>query len=214
MNKRFAALLACCVVFTSQVEAFDLFSEGWYIKGISGFNILPDQSFATSTGVMGVEEFKIGQSNGAALGYKCDAGFRLEAEVGYRTNHLDTWVAAGAVVTVAAEDRTCWSLMVNALYEIDFDTSIKPYVGGGIGVGLDGFHGVGSGFAIDDTDVVFAYQVMGGLNYLLDDNWELFAEYRYFGTTDPKWSIAAGAVGTLSSEYDSHSINLGTTYHF
>src|SRR3546814_1137394 len=62
----------------------------------------------------------------------------------------------------------------------------------------------------DDTG--FAWQLGGGLGFLVNDRMTVSLDYRYAGTSDPEYKTSDG--GKLKSEYQSHNVGLGLRYAF
>ena len=82
-------------------------------------------------------------------------------------------------------------MMLNILYEHKNEELmyqfISPYFGVGIGP-----------LSVEDADnVAFGYQLMAGLNFAAYKEIDLFAGYRYIGSSDIE---ASGDVGLLSSD--------------
>lgn len=218
MKSRFALLFGCLLFVASTVNA-GILPEDWYVKGFTGINFVGKESFSISGDVgstTGTDKHKIGFLNGAAVGYKwCD--IRFEGELSYRSNHLDKRFFEGDRSWVSSVDRTVWAGMFNVYYHFNMEWCIEPYLGAGVGVAYQGYHGSSCTefeFNSDDSDLTFGYQGMVGFLLCADDCWDLFVEYRYFGTTDPTFAINAPSNGKLKSEYDAHAVNFGTIYNF
>lgn len=74
--------------------------------------------------------------------------------------------------------------MANALYDIDLEGPVTPYVGGGVGVGFVDVDYSPSGVGIiDDGSAELAWQAMAGVAWALSPAAEIFAGYRYRATT-------------------------------
>ena len=103
--------------------------------------------------------------------------------------------------------------MFNLLFDYDFTgTPFSWYAGAGIGLSimnadLDTFDGSpivtdGGG---DDTQ--FAYQLMTGLEYQIDEQFTLFGGFRFYDANKPTFDFA---------EFENDSLNweLGLRYYF
>jgi len=85
-----------------------------------------------------------------AIGYKFESGFRAEFETAFRSNAPGQFVLTSAfpwgfVPYVGKEER--YSFMVNGYYDFKAkvpltDIPLYPYVGAGVGLTLDDWHGV------------------------------------------------------------------------
>ncbi len=130
----------------------------------------------------GFPEFELHLDNGLVFGGGVGTqwhNFRLEGEVGYRSNDVSTEDLAG----LAEWDFSAISLMVNVYYDLDIGLPVIPF--GGVG---GGFAQVRS-FANDginspkDNATVPAYQFMAGAIFDFSDRFSIFGAYRYFRTT-------------------------------
>ena len=108
--------------------------------------------------------------------------------------------------------------MANVYFDFRPGKSWRPYFGGGIGVAnldldIDSVGGIATPFS--DTDTVFAYQAMAGVEYKFTPRLSLGAEYRYFATTDPEFddTVIVTPV-SIESEYKSHNILVRLRYYF
>ena len=105
--------------------------------------------------------------------------------------------------------------MVNALYNftpIGTTGQWQPYVGGGLGMADMNVEQI-PGFAGGDldSDYNFAYQLIGGIAYVLPSGWTLNGEARYFGINDQ--TIESSDL-TFKSTYTTFDLLFGATYHF
>ena len=115
-------------------------------------------------------------------------------------------------------DLSALNFMANVFYDYDLGSGWKPYVGGGLGVtSLSLEVSQGPVELVDDRDVVFSYQVGGGVGYefpLPDDrSVTVSLDWRYFGTADPTFKDSL--VGTeFEAEVDGHDVSIGIRYGF
>ena len=110
--------------------------------------------------------------------------------------------------------------MANGYYDFLPYSKFDPYVGAGIGVAHINYSkiaGAAGATLLDDDDTKFAYQGIVGARYLIAPQWDLGAEYRYFGTLDPHVSTTGATVPpgvNVEAPYRNHSIMANLTYHF
>lgn len=186
----------------------------WYVGADGGANFVQDSNLKSDTFT---GDIKVGNETGYALQFHGGYAFRsfafatprVEAELGYRSSGLKSLTD----IEGTSGDTSVLSLMTNASLYFLPKRSWHPFVGAGIGmarVGVDWKSG--NGKLVDDTDTVFAYQGFAGVSYDVAKNWELSAQYRYFGTQDPEFKDTDGA--KVTGEYSSHSILAGFTYKF
>ncbi len=184
-------------------------NEGLYVGGAAGVNFATDAKVKSGTGSDTIK-YDMGPVGALSVGYGYGNGFRTEFEGSLRSNGING-LKNSTLASPSGSSRT-WALMVNGLYDIDTGTPFTPYVGVGVGLGivdakLDG--AVTTQY--NDSSNQFAYQGIAGLSYALDRNLSLTADYRYFRTTDAKysgngtnWSVANG----------NHSILAGLRWTF
>jgi len=103
--------------------------------------------------------------------------------------------------------------------------NLKGYLLGGINynlVGMDGSYDplvYGPGLSVDiDVKNTVGFHVGGGLNFPIQDNWELFAEYRYtLLDLDAQISVSGWGMTvseTVSESYDFGLFKIGVNYRF
>lgn len=142
---------------------------------------------------------------------------RGEIEVAYQNNgvdtHTDVTVGGGALggadagvlitgspalgATVAdlvadgQGDVSTLFVLANVFVDIPTGGPLKPYIGGGAGIGFVNVDYSPSGVGvIDDNSAEFAWQLMAGLAYAVAPSTELFAGYRYRATSDAGVDVA------------------------
>ncbi len=206
------------LVFVSAASAYE--RNGWYIglegggswvddlDGTRRFDANPaGPPIVTATVSFPVET---GWAALGTVGYGFrNNNFRVELEGGYRDNDLDP-SATGSLSE--------WSAMLNVLYDI----SLTDRLGLSIGAGAGGDH-----FTLerlpnnfDEGDWQFAYQGIAGLNYMLTDRLDLFANYRYFRVNSPDLSgpgnvgVPAGTIDFAFDDVVKHTATIGLRYHF
>lgn len=192
----------------------DLAHAQWYVGADGGVNFLQDSDIK-SDGSGGT--VKAGSETGYALQAHTGYAFRsfafatprVEAELGYRSSGLKSLTD----VDGTSGHTSALSLMTNASLYFLPKRSWHPFVGAGIGMArISADWRSDNGKLVDDTDTVFAYQGFAGVSYDVAKNWELSAQYRYFGTQDPEFNATDG--DKFTGEYSSHSILAGVIYKF
>ena len=224
LKRSFGLLCVPLALVLSPAQA----AEGPYVSLQAGASFLSDADNAGG-GVSIESSFDTGFNVGGAIGYGIrNSGIRIEGEVSYRVNDLDNLTVTndggvGAALGVgslnglslaADGDVSALSGMVNVFYDFQLANSVKPYVGGGIGVARLSINdaAVLGITLVDDDDIVFAYQVGGGVGFEATPTTTIFLDYRYFATADPSFSdVLAGA---FDSEYASHNVSVGIRYNF
>lgn len=193
-------------------------TKGNYFSGNIGLSILTDSDLSVTGTTFSTVSFDPGLNIGVALGH--DFGdLRAEGEIMYRGWNMDTLTVPGTVGGVAISgcpctgsvegDASSLSFMANGYYDLSLtNSSLEPYVGGGIG-----FSSVNAEINVlgDDTDIVFAYQFMAGVGYPISPSTSLTAGYRFFGTTSPEFQVLGIPV---EAEIQSHDFNIGFRVSF
>jgi opacity protein-like surface antigen len=108
-----------------------------------------------------------------------DAGVLLTGNVG------DLGLSVANLLASDSGDFDTTTLMVNVYYDFDTGTKLTPYVGLGLGwMNVELTYRPGDVGVIRDDDNVFAYQLIGGLNYEVNDRFSVFTSYRYRDNRD------------------------------
>lgn len=187
----------------------------WYMGADAGVNFLQDGDLKSDAFN---NDMKVGNDTGYAVQMHGGYGFkassfgtpRLEGELAYRSSGLKSLTDFDGKLS---GHTSSLSLMANGVYQFLPKSKWHPFVGVGIGMSRIGVDWQSpNGKLVDDTDIVFAYQGFAGVSYDIAKNWELSAQYRYFGTQDPEFKDTDS--DKVKGEYSSHAILAGFTYKF
>jgi OmpA-OmpF porin, OOP family len=204
-------LIVTALLCSAATAALAQQTSGPYLGIAGGANFARDAD-VSGTGINTDLEFDTGWAGLGTVGYGFGNGLRLELELGYRTNDVDS-ISGQAT---ANGDANVWSGMLNLLYDIPTGTSFTPYIGAGLGYARVKFDGAGplngAAVSVDDSDSVFAYQGILGVAYGLTQNLKLALDYRYFGTQDPEFNASNGV--TVDGEYSAHTVLVGLRWEF
>jgi opacity protein-like surface antigen len=110
------------------------------------------------------------------------------------------------------------SLLLNLFYPFETGHRLTPYIMGGLGAAaldVDNVTVNGTRF-IDDSEIVFAYQVGTGIELAINRNLSLDLAYRYFGTADKEFEndTLDAATKHFDFRYETHNAMLGLRYKF
>ncbi|NOT41830.1 MAG: OmpA family protein [Alphaproteobacteria bacterium] len=219
------SLLLGAVASLVFVSAASAGPNGWYLGLEGGGNWVDDTDVANDTidPTFGggfaptTSSFETGWAALGTVGYGWNR-WRAELELGYRDNELDVFTVTGTPNTGGGEFNEA-SAMLNFLYDWDFSERFGLFVGAGAGADYiqykndSGFHTV----PIHDSDVVFAWQAMAGLNYRLTGRTDLVLAYRYFNASEPEFTEIDGGLDLHNDSYDNvvkHTATIGLRYHF
>ena len=185
-------------------------------------------------------EFDTGAFVSAAYGWRLQSGLRLEAEIGYSSSDVDTHtdVSAGGnpiggadaavlitgspalgvtVADLVADGRGVirnTSFMINAYYDFDLQGPLGLYAGAGIGASnVKVRYNPSDVDIINDSETVFAYQLMAGASYDVSDRVQLFGGYRYRATQDVDFNVNLFPA-TLDVENQSNILEVGVRFSF
>jgi len=184
-----------------------LAQSGWYAGGQLGLSILHDSD--NSSGLSDRWEYDAGVGFGVVGGWDFGNNVRAELEFSYRTNDADRRVSPTGGLHGST---SALALMANGFYDFHIN-QWTPFLGAGIGfarVASD----IDSGgvLLVDDSDIVFAYQFIGGVGYNITPRFVMSLDYRIFGTTDAELTTPGGT--KFDSEYFTQNIMLGARYKF
>lgn len=174
MKKLFLMLAAVmAIALPKAAQAVDV--EGFYAGGLGGLNFLQYHRDHVKV------HFKAGWIAGLHAGYRWCNGLRLEGEVSYRHNKNKSVKFRGFETRHIGGHLQTWSFMANGYYEIPLCWCVVPYIGAGIGYDATRFDACRSDSSFRDRGHKngFAWQVIAGGLYPIDDCMELGLEYRF-----------------------------------
>jgi opacity protein-like surface antigen len=165
----------------------------------------PEDSDLSQGGQSGELTYDTGFNVGGAAGIRfLDVG-RAEVALSYRQADTDRLKQFGS--TPVSGDVGLFTSMANGYIDIPINLPVTPYVGGGIGVGVVMADFRANGNKVDDDDTQFAYNLMGGLIYQLQEDVAVRVGYRYLATTDAE-------IQGVDTEVHLHEMVFGVRYEF
>lgn len=174
-------------------------AEAWYAGGFGALNVTHDGD-VNGTGDQAT--YDLGYGAGGYVGMHFSPNLRIEGELSYRTNDIDT-VSGGAVIG----DVETTALMLNLFYDLSPSEKLNPHVGFGLGVADADYTVDGSLYG----DTVLAMQLGAGVDYGLGNNLAVTFDYRLFITDD--LAIGGGA-GMGAVEYWNSALLVGIRKKF
>jgi len=214
-------ILPALVLAGTQMVTLSSAHAGWYSE-LSILNIDLDDTALNSTGRSVNSTLDEDTGFSSVLGYQFDGGLRLEGE--YISTGNDTKSVnfngtdfTGSNVQGGLETE---SVFLNAIKNFNADSTYSPYVGVGIG-----YTDVESTIAYDpvanitDSDKVFSYQFLTGLDVSLSDNLTGFVEYRLLATDDVSLNRDGGGPGgrqitAQQGDIEFDAFAIGLKYHY
>ncbi|MES1992178.1 MAG: outer membrane beta-barrel protein [Pseudomonadota bacterium] len=162
-----------------------------------------------------VSKFKDGYGAGVALGMKLPSQFRVEGELLWQKNDIDSGRLGSLQLSALGGlngDVSLWGGMLNGYYDF-LEGPLVPFVGIGVGYAqVDANVKLGNISVINDNDSVLTYQAILGVSYEFMPNLSAVLAYRYMSMEDPKFKDKAG--GKVDMGYDSQAVDLGLRYSF
>ena len=221
--------------------------SGLYIAGGGGLNYLQgtesDLTGSTAASARAADlkpTIEVNWQNGYAvvgsIGWGYGNGLRTEVEGFYRNNDIHGTTAAGFASRTNGGSLWQAGAMANVLFDLDLrrlgwaDPVLTPYFGAGIGWSHVQQDDVRSDFRPvrsqvltgSGDDDVFAFQGIAGAAFPLGvTRLSLTAEYRFFGTTEPTFTMTqrqtitnTATLRSQGQENFNHSALIGLRYAF
>lgn len=214
--KRIALLAAAALLWVAPASA------QIYIEGNVGASFVSDSDFdgnIAGTPFSGKSEFDNTWVVGGALGYRFTRNIRAEFNLSYRNADIDSATFDGVGTVEGAGDVSALTGMVNVYYDFATGSKFRPYIGAGLGfarIELDS--DANAAMVSNDSDTVFAWNLMAGIAYAVSDNAEITLGYRYLGSQDVSLDVSVpalgGATGSMDAEFDTHEVLIGLRYTF
>lgn len=171
-------------------------------------------------------KYKNGFNGAVEFGVAYDA-WRLGLEVSYKQNKIKESkfytadniggagnAAARRAAAIAANNAlkdgkyTSLAAMINAYYDYALTDECSLYLGLGLGADKVSVKSNAAN-AAELSKVVFAWQVMAGVAYDINENWTVEAGYRLFNTAKAKFDVQHNVKAPFAS-----SLELGVRYNF
>jgi opacity protein-like surface antigen len=209
----------------------------WYVSVFGGWS-LPDDidlDFETAPVSGTAVDFSadVDLDNGFLAGVAVGAHFadwlRGEVEVSGHWHDAggEAQLAIGAGSTTYDVDGDAHALFVlaNLWLELPIDEAIRPYVGGGIGIGrldleLEGTTPSATVGIVDDSSWGFAFQLGAGVAFDITDNLAVDVGYRFKRIHDAEFELDADVTNDpleaaeADVDYTSHNVLLGLRIGF
>jgi opacity protein-like surface antigen len=224
------ALLLCALTLLTAFPALAASQD--YVGGNIAFTIPQDADFDYENSARIIDppatfesSYDSGLGFGLVFGKSYDNNLRIEGELGYRSNDLDSFSDEGEALG-AAGDITAVSFLFNTYYDIANPSRFTPYLGAGLGgayVSLDArlIDPEFDDIVYSDETFALAYQLGGGVAYRLNRMLTLDLGYRYFSTTNLKLrdetadlSEVGAPLNRFETDYSAHNLALGLRLAF
>ncbi len=217
MNKKLFSIVAAASMLASSAFAR---TDAWYVSAHGGADFGTKSKVKEGNFNGSEAKYKTGFNVGAAVGHSFD-DFRFELELGYKnlkakeTKLVSAAPAATATVTNVSGGLSIFSIMGNVYYDLPVMDQVDLYFGAGLGMANVRSNikiKTAAGAEIDGNANVFAYQLMAGPAYKINDQWTVSLGYRFFGYTNPKLKV--DGVKTKIRNNFVHSVELALRCSF
>lgn len=216
MKRTCRIIIALCLplLFCGEVQAQH---SGPYLGAFIGESALTTAEGSGDQGSFGLK-FKPDLLGSAVVGWDFEPGNpvgegRVELEYTRRSNPIDQ-VKFVEGSFEGGGNVTAESLLVNFFAVLHDKSSWSPYAGLGIGaarIGASDLKVTGQTLS-NGSNVVFAYQLGGGIDIALSDHLNLDLGYRFFSCTGPKFTDVNGH--KFEMDYVSHNAIIGLRVGF
>lgn len=198
MNKKVLFGMFGLAAGSLMADAVATFNPYVAVKG--GYSILSKKEGLT---------YKNGFVGAAEFGVSYDA-WRLGLEVAFRQNKIKKADAGtlGQEIAADCDKLNALSAMINAYYDYALTDECSLYLGLGLGAAKVSYVEK-EGAKLENGKTVFAWQVMAGVAYDINENWTVEAGYRLFSTSKVKVNANRKAKMPFAS-----SLELGLRYNF
>jgi opacity protein-like surface antigen len=220
-------IIAVLAVLVPSASSAEMAFTDMYVGGFGGtvFGVDADgknDTLLSSLDVVAKQDFDPdGEfALGLVLGARVAPNFRAEVELSYVNSDVDGTELTFLVPfsTDATGDLSSTSLLLNAWYDFETNSSWRPYVGGGIGytnvdADVDATEGPAN---FNDSDGGFSYQIGFGVTFPVGQSGTIDIGYRYRETRNLKLTSAA-ANGTAvfdDIDFKAQTIQIGYNYRF
>jgi opacity protein-like surface antigen len=196
-------------------DAADSGILGTTYVSLFGGGVIPRDTHASYDGSDYRVDFKTGFTLGAAVGENLTDNLRGELELAFQSYKVDDVDDFGTSNTGDGGSVNSYFLMTNLWRDVDLGNGFKPYIGGGVGVGImDVDVRFDGNDAIKSTDLGLAAQVGSGIRFDVTDNLTLDLGYRFKAALEVATRGSGVNDDNSSSTYYSHVGQLGVAWKF
>ena len=196
---------ACAVLLTALALPANAADTGFYFNADAGANWAQDAKISVP-GASADLETDIGFRFSAGIGYNLNKNWGIEFDTGWIYNSIDKF--GGVSIDDSSFQHNPFT--VNAIYRYQFGEKFETYLGGGVGGTYSVLTIDDLGVDDDDGDVVFAWQAMAGVRYLLSETMSVGVGYKYFGSSEGDYDIQGASLSIDSV----HNHSFGAVFNW
>jgi opacity protein-like surface antigen len=222
--------IVLCIALCIALPSIASDDSDLYVEYSGGLTITPNQRIigndSSGSDLSGRVESDAGFNVGVAFGKRFYEHFRADIQLTYRENEA-TDLSLRREPDNASGHIGLLAIMANGYVDWDFGIGVIPYFGAGMGWGsveIEAKNRAAMQTKIDGRDSVFAWSLMAGGSYPVNEVLDLSLGYRYIATTDPKINSsitdpqpdppAIKSSRRLEAEYDAHEVVVGLRFNF
>jgi opacity protein-like surface antigen len=219
------ALALCIALPSAAAEDSDL-----YVEYSAGLSIVPNQRIigddASGSNLSGKIETDPGFNIGMGFGKRFYEHFRAEVQLTYRENEVSNMSLRNESDNGSGHIGLL-AVMANGYVDWDLGIGVIPYFGTGIGWGsveVEAKNNAPNQSKMSGRDSVFAWSLMAGGSYPINDVLDISLGYRYIATTKPKINSnltnpqptppAEKIARRIKAEFDAHEVVVGLRFNF
>jgi len=219
--KQYFKFIVFAIIVTSTSLGNQLYAKdsSWYLRSNLGISNLSDFSANSNSvlGATGEADIRLGsgQVAGLGIGYRYNHNLSAELAWEYRSNDSDVSLANGN--RFREGNYASNTFFLNAIYHFDSASRWQPYVG----VGLGWIQEIDIDLETADSEFSFSgngdvgFQIMGGVDYRLNDVWRLQTELRLSDFSDLTLESESGSTGDFNGfEYSPTTFQIALVYSF
>ncbi|MEM1288615.1 MAG: outer membrane beta-barrel protein, partial [Pseudomonadota bacterium] len=189
-----------------------------YLGLRGGFSVVDDTEFDIAAGTVSNAYDSANPAGSAFVGFDMRPysvlGTRIEIEVGYASNDVESHTLANASLREPTGTTTALTGAINGYIDAHLGP-FRPFIGAGIGIALVDFdqHGAAApGMVMDTGSEAFFWQIAGGLGYQVNPALTIEAMARYQSIKD----VELTSTDNIDSEADLDSTQamVGFRYSF
>ena len=204
MRKNLILTVCTLILLSSVLVAQAQEAPNLYFSGKLGLNLTNDADFKES-GVSGELLLDPAAIISGTFGVRVTPNMRTEIELSYREADIDKVDFDGFGTLKANAELQTVGVLLNGYWDFLPEKMFSPFLTVGVGVL---HHRIKSNSSSSkDSDVVFGYQVGGGVGWNVTRRVSIDVGYRYLGSTDPNFD------GT-KVEYGAHEFLAGVRFNF
>ena len=192
--------------------AYSTASHGWYIEVRGGGAVPVNHSFTSTATGAGEYKPNTGFNIGVDIGKYLTDNWRAELGLYWNRGSNGSATLGGGAPIAHTGSVDVYSFMGNLLYSFDTNSSMRPYIGAGIGLSHFDFNGlgaVGGGFTITGSDTVFSAALLTGVDFKIGERTAITSRYSLSWADGGRYSTTTPGLTVRTSGEIEHIFGIG-----